>query len=302
MVELFDSLWNSRKEIRGEDSSAPAKTCKIPDDLSYLEFENLPNANDRECGLVDFLDKSRDIAAEAVGNFFTEIGIDKNNYRYLKDIPIGLEEEKDYTSYPVGLFGILVGRDSDEIEGFYTGDKERNQKYLAMSFAHEMIHVIQTVPSSINEDGMVTIGNKLVGWGGIEEGMAEALGRMAMSMHYKGFNREEAANDLEKRCRENNVMPATRMSARLIGKMSDESLAEYLTIAQTGNYSNNNNILRKVLGEEYGDFLKKMELLYYEFEEKDRVPNQSLIHECETIIDNAGMREREREEITHSAA
>ncbi len=244
---------------------------------------------DKESGLESFLYEARDTAAKAVGNLFSEIGIDSNQFQFIEEIPIGLEEDSDMAGvYDPGIYGIVVGRDSDEIEEFYDSEGDERQKVrnrLSVSLAHEMIHSIQTTPSNYLEDGYDTVGNTVMGWKGLEEGMAEALGNIAMKMYLKNTNLKETAQDLEEACAKRD-MPATQLAAKLIDKMGTDTLKWYIICAQTGEYRSNNQI-QQLFGSSYNTFCKNMTVLYdcEIYGNLDNNKKQSLLNQTSDIID-----------------
>ena len=155
-----------------------------------------------------------------------------------------------------------MGRDSDDVVECQEGNniiRKRYRNRFATTIAHEMIHVIQTVPSTYPKGTYKTVGDSVMGWAGLEEGMAEALGNIAMGIEIKGWGFEEAARNLEERARSGDA-PLTQVSARLAYKMSPELLNWYITCGQTGEYENNNK-LREILGSSCKDFLRNMVIL-----------------------------------------
>lgn len=285
---MFTNEDNIKKEPdcdSGEallDKYIPAGWARMDDEYELVE-------EDEKNGLKDFLYGARNVAANAVSNLFSELGIDSEQFKYLYKIPIGLEEKSDMAGiYEPGCYGIVIGRNSKEIEEFSDGktNKEKLQKRLASSITHEMIHSFQTV--LLPDDKYGTVGDAVMGWKeGLEEGMAEALGSIAMKMSIKGCGLIETAQDLEDYCAEND-MPATQMSARLIRKMKPEQLRWYLTCGKTGEAKSNNQI-KKMFNASYDNFCRNMVSLYDD-ECKGNLPNNVknlMVYQTIQFIDTA---------------
>lgn len=247
---------------------------------------------DEKNGLKDFLYGARDTAADAVGNLFSELGIDNKQFEYIYKMPMGLEEGSDIPgAYDPGIYGIIVGRESENVEDFLDDDgteQTKIQNRLAATVTHELVHSFQTVPSPFLEDSFDTVGNTVMGWTGLEEGMAEALGNIAVKKQLKNWGLEETAKNLEDVCAERD-MPATQMSARLIRKMKPEQLSWYLTCGQTGEAKSNNKI-KKAFGPSYEAFCQNMINLHdYECEINHLSDDtkKKLVEQTTKFIDNA---------------
>ena len=265
----------------------------MPDGWIKMADEDDLTESDKANGLAEKLYEARDTAADAVGNLLSEIGVDRDYYRHIYKIPIGLETDSDEPgAYDPGIYGIIIGRETDEIialsstEHYKSDTAEKVQKRLAATIAHEMIHAIQVVKfpeGSILEHG--NLSNAVRGYGGLEEGMAEALGQIAMYKQTNGGSINEAAQALEDFCAEHDA-PATQMSAKLIKSASPALLSWYIKCAQTREYTENKNMLKRVLGASYDDFLEGMDTLYdYEIGDGDDDGVPECLAELAEIID-----------------
>ena len=258
----------------------------MPDSWVPMADEYTPTDEDSRTGLIKFLYEARDTAAKAVGNLFSSVGAETDKYIY--DMPIGIEEDSDVSgAYDPGVYGIVVGRDSEDVLEFQesNGENIRLRNRVATTMAHEMIHAEQTVPADFPVESFDTVGNTMMGWYGLEESMTEALGNIAMNMQVNNQSLEESARKLEERCM-NTTMPATQMAAKLIQKMGPELLKWYLTCAKDENRKSDNK-LESTLGDRYRIFLQNMTKLYeHEIDEDvDESDYQNLLQQTEQIID-----------------
>ena len=263
----------------------------IPNEWVPMADENILTKEDENNGLKDFLYEVRNSAADAVSNLFTSLGIEKEQFKYMYEMPVGLEEESDMTGmYYPGIYGIVLGRNSEDIKEFLNGNEETRkklQKRMTATMVHEMIHSFQTVPSNILEGGFDTVGNTTKGWVGLEEGMTEALSAIAVKMQINNWGLKETAQNLEEVCTKRD-MPATQMAARLIRKMKPQLLKWYLTSGINNDASSNNEI-EKAFGASNSTFCKNMELLY-EHEQYDNLSENTkerLVEQTMHLIDEA---------------
>jgi len=295
-------------ELRHENIKSDSLPILDNDVVGEAEKSPLPHGWDAmpegyEIGdgrLKDALYESRDIAARAVANLFSEIGVEKELYGHVYDMPVGLIDDPDYIkdagSYDPGIYAIMLGKESKDVcelggllssETFSEEDfAEKVKRRIADSMAHEMVHSVQTVPDCYGIDGFFgTIGDTMMGWHGLEEGMTEALGNIAMKMHLKNMSLSAVSEDLEERCKKEQ-MPATQLSARMVRKMSPELLKWYLSCAQTGSYKGENK-LQSALDGDYAVFLKNLNRLYkIEVEDQQMEPSDTkIIQQMEKIID-----------------
>lgn len=264
----------------------------MPRGWRHISDKYAPSDEDKQNGLTEFLYDTRNTAAKAIGDLFFKVGLKPEQYSYIYGMQIGIDEESDAPgAYYPGLYGIIVGRYSDEIFNFVDSDQEERQKIknnLAATMAHELIHSIQTVRLTLPKDGFATIGDVMAGWkDGLDEGMAEAFGYIAIEIYNNESSIEEAAQKLEKFCVTADA-PATQMSARIIHKMKPELLSWYLGCAQTEEYKTKNP-LQEAFGDSYNPFLKNMVRLY-SYENNNDIDEdelKGLVGQTTEMIDNA---------------
>lgn len=257
--------------------------------------------------LKDALYESRDLAAQAVGNLFSKIGVGIGIYDHIYKIPVGLmqnnKEPDDAGDYLPGVYAVFCGEKSDDVcdlndllgygDSLDEEDIARLKRRIAGTMAHEMVHSVQTVSNVFNNfipDGLafVNLGGDrgaIPDWEGLTEGMAEALGFIAMNMYLKNMELSVASEALEEECRKRQA-PATQLSARMVRKMDPELLKWYLTCAQTGSYKGENK-LQGALGSDYTVFLKNLNRLYeIEVSEQPMKPSDvEITQQMEKIID-----------------
>ena len=257
---------------------------------THLAEEYDFSEEDKANGLEKFLYESKNIAAKAAGNLFFEVGLKPQDYQYVIDTPLGLDRESDAPEkYYPGEYGIVVGRKSKQVEAFLEGnDSEKLKNTLAVTFVHEIVHMMLTDKITYIPDGPFgTVGNTVIGWYSFEESMAEAIGMIAIEKQLKDLGLDEAAKDRETVCADHD-MPATQIATRLINKAGPGFLKWFLTCAQTGE-CHTNNIVEKAFGPDYKLFLENTKkLLSYEEEKLDLTDAQKelLVNQTTQIIDN----------------
>lgn len=254
------------------------------------EYNFLPS--DEKTGLKDFLYGARDLAASSLAQLFGKLDINQSRYQHLKDLPLGIESDSDIPGvYDPGIYGIIIGRDSDAVADYDFADSEdlpKLQRQLSVTIAHEMIHALQTVPSLVTPDSFDTIGNTIMGWSGLEEGMAEALANIATMMSTKNASLEDSAVKLEHFCIDNDL-PATAASAHLIQNLDPSSLSWYLT-PEDSNQIERNNKFQQLFGSDYNIICQNFNHLYDHEIDHNPLPNEtvnSLLAQTSAIIDRA---------------
>lgn len=265
----------------------------MPDGWLPMDKKYELTEEDNKDGTKELLFDARDVAAKALGNLLSELGVEEKYFRHIYKMPIGLHNNPEESSeggekpkaafYDPGKYGIAIWRYDDDLmdykeavadlkDGYDDSEEEMKlaQSRLALSMTHEMLHSILTMKMN---NRFLNIGDYL-GGEGLEENMTEVLSVIAVKSDKDGENYLDTAHKFEEYAN-NSRLPSLGLFSKIIQRMDKDLLVWFLTSAQSGDLLKHNRI-KDCFGDQYDTFLRNTNFLY-EIETNDEGPKSETI-------------------------